>query len=59
MADLFVPKPLKIQNTDHTCAGIYTEPFEQSGHNGADYLLVVPDETADSMTPYYSLMQPV
>ncbi|WP_287715371.1 ABC transporter permease [Blautia sp.] len=52
----FCAKPLKIQNTDHTCAGIYTEPFEQSGHNGADYLLVVPDETADSMTPYYSLM---
>lgn len=52
----FCAKPLKIQNTDYTCAGIYTEPFEQSGHNGADYLLVVPDETADSMTPYYSLM---
>ena len=52
----FCAKPLKNQNTDHTCAGIYTEPFEQSGHNGADYLLVVPDETADSMTPYYSLM---
>lgn len=52
----FCAKPLKIQNTDYTCAGIYTEPFEQSGHNGADYLLVVPDETAASMTPYYSLM---
>ena len=52
----FCAKPLKIQNTDHTCTGIYTEPFEQSGHNGADYLLVVPDETAASMTPYYSLM---
>ena len=52
----FTEKPLKIQNADYTCAGIYTEPFEQSGHNGADYLLVVPDDLTVFMTPYYSLM---
>ena len=52
----FTEKPLKIQNADYTCAGIYTEAFEQSGHNGADYLLVVPDDSTVFMTPYYSLM---
>lgn len=52
----FSETPLKIQHEDYTCAGIYTEAFEQSGHNGADYLLVVPDDTAAFMTPYYSLM---
>ena len=39
-----------------SCQDIYTEPLEQSGHNGADYVLVVSDETADSMKPYYSLL---
>ena len=52
----FSENPLHIQGQDYVCAGIYTDTFEQSGHNGADYILVVPDETAASMTPYYSLM---
>ena len=52
----FSETPLYIQGQDYVCAGIYTDTFEQSGHNGADYILVVPDETAASMTPYYSLM---
>lgn len=37
-------------------SGMYTEGFEQSGHNGADFVLVVPDHTAEQMTPYYSLL---
>lgn len=52
----FSENPLNIQGQDYACAGIYTDTFEQSGHNGADYILIVPDETAASMTPYYSLM---
>lgn len=46
--------------TDHKvkmkCRGISTIPFSQNGQNGADYVLVVPDQTADGMTPYYSLL---
>lgn len=34
--------------------GIYAEPFSQNGHNGADYLIVVPDEVLSRMSPYYS-----
>lgn len=37
-----------------SCAGIYAEPFSQDGHNGADYLIVVPDEVLLRMRPYYS-----
>ncbi len=37
-------------------AGIYTEPLSQDGHNGADYLLIVTDRTAERMTPYYRLL---
>lgn len=29
-------------------------PFCQNGHNGADYLIIIPDYAADEMTPYYS-----
>ena len=37
-------------------AGIRTEPLSQDGHNGADYLLVVSDEAARQMTPYYRML---
>ncbi len=35
---------------------IKTEEFSQSGHNGADYVIVIPDQAAAGMTPMYSLM---
>lgn len=37
-------------------AGIYDEEFSQSGHNGGDYLLIVPDEVLERMQPYYSVL---
>ena len=37
-----------------TCAGIWAEPFSQDGHNGADYMVVVPDEVLTRMRPYYT-----
>lgn len=36
------------------CAGVVSDPFSQDGHNGADYLVIVPDVVLDRMTPYYS-----
>lgn len=39
-----------------TCGGIYSESFSQDGHNGGDYLLVVPDAVIKTMKPYYSVM---
>lgn len=35
-------------------AGFYTEPFSQDGHNGCDYVIVVPDGETERMEPYYS-----
>ncbi len=37
-----------------SCAGILAEPFSQDGHNGADYVVVVPDEVLGRMQPYYA-----
>lgn len=37
-----------------TCAGVVADPFSQDGHNGADYILVVPDDVLERMTPYYA-----
>lgn len=37
-----------------SCAGIYSDAFSQDGHNGGDYLIVVPDEVLERMEPYYS-----
>lgn len=35
-------------------AGIYADPFSQDGHNGADYLIIVPDEVLSRMRPCHS-----
>lgn len=35
-------------------AGYKTEPFSQDGHNGGDYVIVVPDHIIEKMTPFYS-----
>lgn len=37
-----------------TFAGYKTEPFSQDGHNGGDYVIVVPDHVIEKMTPFYS-----
>lgn len=36
------------------CAGIYDEPFSQDGHNGGDYMVIVPDSVMARMKPFYS-----
>lgn len=36
------------------CAGYQTEPFSLDGHNGADYVLVVPDSEIGAMEVFYS-----
>ena len=36
-------------------AQVYTDAFSQNGINGADYLIIVPDEICEGMTPYYSV----
>lgn len=36
------------------CAGICGEAFSQDGHNGADYVIIVPDAVLERMEPYYS-----
>lgn len=38
------------------CKEISTVDFEQNGHNGADYVFVIPDNAANHMTPYYSVL---
>ncbi|MCI8647088.1 MAG: FtsX-like permease family protein [Firmicutes bacterium] len=35
-------------------AGYHTESFSQDGHNGGDYVIVVPDAAAEAMRPYYA-----
>lgn len=37
-------------------AGYHTESFSQDGHNGGDYVLVVPDAVLEGMKPYYAEM---
>lgn len=45
-----------IDNKALTYKGTFTEPLSQNGMNGADYLIVVPDQYLKSMDPYYSLL---
>lgn len=39
-----------------SCKKICTESFSQDGHNGGDYIIVVPDERIRNMSPFYSEM---
>ncbi len=47
---------LSIQGGDGelSFAGYYTEGFSQDGHNGGDYLIIVPDAAIKEMRPYYA-----
>lgn len=51
-----MPEDIDIEGDDGSLefAGYYTEPFSQDGHNGGDYVIVVPDSAISSLTPYYS-----
>lgn len=54
-------KPIKNMKIDlgenelH-CSKIFTEPFQQAGYNGADYILIVQDNLVEQLSPYYSLL---
>ena len=52
----FKKDKLAVAGTDLVCEGEYEEAFAQSGQNGADYIIVVPDSVAESMNPLYSLL---
>lgn len=51
-SDLQIPDSTGEQNLK--LWGIIDDCFSQDGHNGADYLIVVPDEVLKRMHPYYS-----
>lgn len=38
------------------CQTVNMEPLSQDGLNGADYIIVVPDNLLDRMMPYYSVL---
>ncbi|MDO4602049.1 MAG: FtsX-like permease family protein [Eubacteriales bacterium] len=55
-----IGKDLKITDKDGEAllsfGGLYTDAFSQDGHNGGDYLVIVPDRVLERMTPYYAEM---
>lgn len=53
-----MPEALTVTGSDGplTFSGYYQENFSQDGHNGGDYLIVIPDTAMENMVPYYSLM---
>ncbi|WP_170924704.1 ABC transporter permease [Candidatus Enterococcus clewellii] len=46
---------LLISGNSFSCQAVITDPFSQSGMNGADYILVVPDASEAILTPYFSI----
>lgn len=48
-------KKITVDGKQYTCMDIQTIFFEQNGHNGSDYILVLPDKAVESMTPFYSV----
>lgn len=56
LEEYFKDNTLIKNNVDMKCKKYITDPFSQSGHNGADYIIVVPDEVTNEMEKYYSLL---
>lgn len=48
-------KEITVDGNRYACMDIQTIYFEQNGHNGSDYILVLPDEAVESMVPFYSV----
>ena len=48
--------PVRVGTHTLECRTINMEPLSQSRMNGADYIIVVPDELLPYLTPYYSVM---
>ncbi|MGL4731923.1 MAG: ABC transporter permease [Clostridium sp.] len=48
--------PINKNGSKLLCEGLYTESFAQSGQNGADYIIVIPDKVAETMNLFYSLL---
>ncbi len=44
---------VKGENGTLSFAGYFTESFSQDGHNGGDYVIIMPDEDAGMLRPYY------
>lgn len=45
---------VEVDGKELSFAGYHTEPFSQDGHNGGDYVIVIPDSAAMRLTPYYA-----
>lgn len=50
-----VKKNIVVGNNVLRLSEICTDDFEQDGHNGADYIIVVPDNVIGALEPYYSV----
>jgi len=48
-------KEITVDGKQYACMDIQTIYFEQNGHNGSDYILVLPDKAVENMTPLYSV----
>ena len=46
---------IEVGNHTLSLSEIYTEAFSQNGINGADYLIIVPDDISKEMNVYYSV----
>ena len=51
----FTQKDIKIGNNILQLSEICTDDFGQNGHNGADYIIIIPDEMIGELEPYYSV----
>ena len=56
MINYFKDNNLKVGKTNLKCKNYYTEAFAQRMHNGADYIVVIPDDLSKNMNKYYSCL---
>lgn len=50
----FKERTIGVGTEELQLSKIYTDDFSQNGHNGADFVIIVPDCMKENLTPYYS-----
>ena len=55
LGDDIKARTIEMGSVELRLSEVYTDDFSQNGHNGADFVIVVPDAVKNNLIPYYSI----
>ena len=55
LGDDIKARTIEMGSVELRLSEVFTDDFSQNGHNGADFVIVVPDAVKNNLIPYYSI----